>query len=135
VIAVDTSVLVDFFRGAETPGAQALERFERDGFPIAVPAVCCQELLQGARDRREWRKLERILSTQLLLVPQDPWACHLEAARIFFDARRKGITLRGTVDCLIAQLALEHDCALLHDDRDFDLIAEVRPLRLVPLDA
>jgi len=135
MIAVDTSVLVDFFRGVETPGTLALERFERDGHPIAVPVVCCQELLQGARDGREWRKLERNLATQRLLVPEDPWVCHVEAARIFYDARRKGITLRGTVDCLIAQLVLEHDCALLHGDRDFDLIAEVRPLRIVAVGA
>lgn len=135
MIAVDTSVLVDLFREVETPATLMLERFERDGIPLAVPIVCCQELLQGARDKREWRRLERNLSTQRLLAPTDPWSTHFEAARIFFDARRKGITLRGTVDCLIAQLVLEHDCSLLHDDRDFDLIAGIRPLRTVPLDA
>jgi predicted nucleic acid-binding protein len=132
VIVVDTSVLVDLFRGVETSATLAFERFEANGVPLAFPAICCQELLQGARDPKEWNKLERVLSTQRILVPSDPFLTHLEAARIFFDARRRGITLRGSADCLIAQLAIERDGALLHDDRDFDRIAELRPLRVAP---
>jgi predicted nucleic acid-binding protein len=51
------------------------------------------------------------------------------AARIFFDCRRRGLTVRSAVDCLIAQLVLEVDGVLLHDDDDFERIRTVRPLR------
>lgn len=129
MIFVDTSVLVDFFKGRETPGALRLEQLERDAVPFAIPAVCCQELLQGARDKREWNLLLGHLDSQRILVPRDAWATHLAAARIYFDCRQRGITIRSTLDCLIAQLVLEQDGILLHGDRDFERIARVRHLR------
>ncbi len=52
-----------------------------------------------------------------------------EAARINFDCRRKGMTVRSAVDCFIAQLVLEEDGILLHDDDDFEKIRSVRPLK------
>ncbi len=91
--------------------------------------MCCRELLQGARDQREWRLLLGTLETQELLVPADPWRTHVEAARMFFDRRRKGISVRSALDCLVAQLALENDGTLLHADGDYERIATVRPLR------
>ena len=129
MIVVDTAVLVSFFRGRRTPAASALRRLELDGTPFAIPAVCCQELLQGARDAREWRLLLSYLETQGLLVPADPWHTHVEAARIFFECRRRGVTVRSSVDCFIAQLALEVDGTLLHADEDYERIKTVRPLR------
>jgi predicted nucleic acid-binding protein len=129
MIVVDTSVLVDFFRGITTAASNRFARLENEATPFWLPTVCCQELIQGARDDREWRLLHDYLSVQRLIAPQDSWATHLGAARIFFDCRRSGITLRSSVDCLIAQLTLECDGLLLHDDEDFQRIREVRPLR------
>ena len=131
MIVVDTSVLIDLFRGRDTSGVAALRRLEADGMPLAIPAVCCQELLQGARDQREWKLLLGTLETQDLLVPADPWQTHVEAARIFFDCRRRGITVRSTLDCLVAQLVLENDGTLLHNDEDYEQIARIRPLRTI----
>jgi predicted nucleic acid-binding protein len=133
VIVVDTSILVDFFRERPTGGAAALDRLESDAIPFSIPVVCCQELLAGARNTQEWDLLSAYLETQNLLWPTDPWRTHSEAARIMFDCRARGITLRSSVDCLIAQLTLENDGALLHSDKDFDRIAKVRPLRSWPL--
>ena len=129
MILVDTSVLVDFLRGRPTEGVESLRRLERDGVPFAIPAICCQELLAGARDEDEWRLLLTYLETQDVVTPADPWRTHVEAARIMVDCRARGMPVRGTVDCLIGQLALENDAPLLHSDRDFDTIAAVRPLR------
>lgn len=129
MILVDTSVLVDFLRGRPTEGAESLHRLEQDGVPFAIPAICCQELLAGARDEDEWRLLLDYLETQDVVTPADPWHTHVEAARIMFDCRARGTTVRGAIDCLIGQLALENDAPLLHSDRDFDIIATVRPLR------
>jgi len=133
VIVVDTSVLVDFLRGDLTPAAKSLHELEERDTPFTIPLICCQELLQGARDEQEWKLLDEFLSTQRMLRPPENWQIHREAARIFFDCRRRGITVRSSVDCLIAQQVLEVDGVLLHDDADFNRIAEIRPLRVLDL--
>ena len=64
-----------------------------------------------------------------ILYPKASWASYAEGARIFFECRRRGIALRSTLDCLIAQMVIEQDGTLLHDDEDFERIKEVRSLR------
>ena len=131
MVLVDSSVLIDFFRGRSTPAVRFLSEIEASGEAAgwALPLVCLQEILQGAKDEREWKLLRSALESQEIVGPGDPLAVHLEAARIFFDCRRKGLTVRSSTDCLIAALALERGDVLLHDDADFDAIAKVRPLR------
>lgn len=129
MIVVDTSVLVDFLRGRSTPAARTLRRLEEEAIPFAIPAVCCQELLSGARDTKEWQLLLAYLETQSILLPGSPWHTHVEAARIMFDCRRQGIILPGAVDCFIAQCVLETSGILLHDDADFERIKSARPLQ------
>lgn len=129
MIIVDTSVLVDLLRGVKTPATARLRSLEQEGVPYVLPGICFQEVLQGARDEREWRFLEDFLASQALLVSLHPVLSHREAARIYFDCRRKGITIRSSVDCIIAQLVLEQDGVLLHDDDDFEYIRKVRPLK------
>jgi hypothetical protein len=121
-------VLVDLLRGRHTPASDRLRQLEATGTPYGIPMICCQEVLQGAKDEREWRTLRAYLGTQRLVVPLDPQAVHLEAARIFFECRRQGVTVRSTVDCLIAALVLEGQAALLHDDDDYEQMRKVRPL-------
>ncbi len=129
LIVVDTSVLISFLRGWQTDAALRLRSLELAGEPFALPVVCCQEVLQGARDEREWRLLDAYLGSQQLLAPDDPRSTHAGAARIYYDCRRRGLTVRSSVDCLIAQLVLDHSAVLLHEDSDFERIREVRPLR------
>ena len=84
------------------------------------------ELLQGAADEREWAMLADFLDGQdYIEASGDTWR---NAARIYFDLRRRGRTIRSPIDCCIAQLAIENDLRLLHEDRDFETIAEIRPL-------
>ena len=86
------------------------------------------ELLQGARDEQAWTLLVSYLDSQEYLEAQpDIWR---NAARIFFELRRHGGTVRSPIDCCIAQPALEHDALLVHRDQDFETIANVRALRL-----
>jgi predicted nucleic acid-binding protein len=131
VIIVDTSVLIDFLRGRNTLGVEQLTRLEEERTPFAVPAICCQEVLQGARDVREWNLLVEYLAGQLIVDPTDVWATHVASARIYFDCRRRGLTIRSPIDCLVAQLVLDEDAILLHNDEDFERIAKVRPLKLL----
>lgn len=130
MILVDTSVLVDLFRGRDTDAVAQFVVWEREGADLRVPAICAQELLQGARDVAEWRLLDAYLSTQALVVAGRGWTDHRDAARLYFDCRRAGVTLRGTIDCMVAQLAIALDGVLLHDDVDYERIATVVPLRL-----
>ena len=131
MIVVDTSVLISVLRGHKTSAVEQLRMIDRDRTPFYVPAICCQEVLQGAKDQQEWDSIYGNLSTQRILVPENPWETHVAAARIFFDCRRKGLTVRSPADCLIAQLTLENDATLVSDDADFDRIAEIRPLKIL----
>jgi predicted nucleic acid-binding protein len=129
VILVDSSVLVGYLRGRETEATGRLDRLEIENSAWGIPAPCVPEILQGALDEREWRSLHLAVRGRDIVEPVDAVDALVAAARIWFDARRRGLTVRSSVDCLIAQIALEHDAVLLHDDDDFDRIARVRPLR------
>jgi predicted nucleic acid-binding protein len=132
VILVDTSVLVPFLRGRETEATRLLARALAEDVEVFLAPLVVQEVLQGARDDRERRTLDAYLSSQSLVHPAHALAVYRQAARIYFDCRRRGLTVRSTIDCFIAQLALDHDLALLHDDRDYEVIRRVRPLKTLP---
>ncbi|MGH7335614.1 MAG: type II toxin-antitoxin system VapC family toxin [Candidatus Rokuibacteriota bacterium] len=132
MILLDTSVLVPFLRGRATRTTRFLTRVLEEGLDVFLAPIVVQEVLQGARNDQEWQTLDTYLSSQALIHPQDAAAAHRQAARIYFDCRRQGLTVRSTIDCLIAQLALDHDLAILHEDRDYDAIRRVRPLRTLP---
>ena len=129
MIVVDSSVLIDLLKGINSPATDRLQDLEREGVLFSVPVVCFQEVLQGVKDEREWSLVAEYLGAQDLLLSVDSVSTHRDAARIYYDCRRKGITIRSSADCLIAQLTLEHDGILLHDDDDFDRIQQVRPLK------
>ena len=129
MILADSSVLIDVFRARRTPPSDRLRDAVRDGIPYAVPLPCVQEILQGALDEREWALLRRFFDSEEIAESLDWHAAHVEAARIFYDCRRRGLTVRSSADCLIAAIALERRDVLLHDDDDFEAIARVRPLR------
>ena len=126
MILVDTSVWIEIFRDKtgnivsafqKTIGAKnyVLSRFNQ------------LELLQGARNQKDWELLEDYLSTQYYLeASQDTWP---EAARIYFELRRKNFTINSPIDCCIAQIALEHGAFLLHRDKDFEKISRIRSLK------
>ena len=132
MILVDASVLIPFLRGTDTVATRHLAQALEDDVPVYLTPIGVQEVLQGARDEQEWRRLDTYLSTQPLVEPEDALTTCRRAARIYFDCRRRGLTVRGTIDCMVAQLALDHDLVLLHDDRDYDAIRRVRPLRTLP---
>lgn len=123
---VDTSVWIDILRDRSGRKRARLEALI-DPRDVLLTPFCELELLQGCRDERDWSLLREYLATQDYLEPRrDTWAA---AARIAFDLRRRGRTVRSPIDCCIAQLAIENDVALLHRDRDFSTIAGIRPLR------
>lgn len=80
------------------------------------------ELLQGCSNEREWGKLSEYLEGQdYLETLPTTWRA---AARIFYDLRKKGLTVRSPIDCCIAQIAIERRVLLIHNDRDFETIGK-----------
>ncbi|WP_457576232.1 type II toxin-antitoxin system VapC family toxin [Desulfomarina sp.] len=125
MILVDTSVLIDFFKGNTNRPTNRLREIIRQQIPFGITSVIYQEILQGAASLTEYELLEEYLGSQRFFHPLDPVESYAQAAHIFFTCRQKGITIRSTIDCLIARIAIEHDLFLLHNDRDFTLMAPV----------
>jgi predicted nucleic acid-binding protein len=129
VIVVDTSVWIDFFRGAiSAKVAQFVALVEEDA-GIALTDVILTEILQGLRSDTDVRKVERRLAPfeVLRLESLDDFR---RAAALYRIARRQGITVRRTLDCLIASVCIRNDSALLHADADFDRLASCSTLRI-----
>lgn len=129
MIVVDTSVWIDVLN--EQGSSQALRCVEliEGGEPIALTDIVFAEILQGFRSDREARLVERHLKAfpMLRLDGLDDFAL---AAELYRRARRAGVTIRKTLDCLIAAPCVRTGAPILHSDADFDRLAECTPLRL-----
>ena len=125
MVLVDTSIWIDLLR--DTGGAKAAAlRKALNGEEAALTRFTELELLQGCADERSWLLMREYLDSQdYLEMGQASWPA---AARIYFDLRRFGRTVRSSVDCCIAQIAIDHDVPLLHRDADFERIAGVSRL-------
>jgi predicted nucleic acid-binding protein len=129
MILVDTSILIHFFKGLESEGSRKFRMVLERGIPFGINSLIFQEVLQGAVSEKEYLTLKKYLETQRFYHLREPIDSYAKAAKIYLDCRKKGITIRSTIDCLIAQTALENDLFLLHEDQDFDLMAKVIPLK------
>lgn len=124
-VLVDTSVWVNLFRDQTNSVARSVQAIVSDD-EIALTRFTQMELLQGALNEQDWFTLSSYLEVQNYLeANHDTWR---DAARIYYELRRQGQTVRSPIDCCIAQLAIEHRVLLVHEDRDFETIAEIRPL-------
>ena len=125
MILVDTSVWIDILRDKSGKVARVFRNRIKDDICV-LTRFTQLELLQGARNETEWKMLDKYLATQYYVeASEETWR---EAARIYFDLRRKGTTVNSPIDCCIAQIAMESGALLLHRDRDFSKIARIRPL-------
>jgi predicted nucleic acid-binding protein len=127
VFLVDTSVWIDFFKASANPAVQRLKEVLSAGVEIGVSttATILQEILKGTADEQQFFKYRSYFETQPIYLPRDPIRSAIAAARLYFDCRRQGITVRSSNDCLIAQTALEYGLILLHNDEDFRHMGKV----------
>ena len=129
MILVDTSVLIDFFKGVKNRASNKFRSVLLQNIPFGINSFIYQEVLQGAKSEGEYEDLQKYLVTQHFFHPKEPVDSFTRAARIYFECRQKGITIRSTIDCIIAQTAIEHNLSLLHNDNDFKAMAKVVKLR------
>jgi len=128
-ILIDTSAWIDFFRGVPSRENGLLKECLNRREHIFITGVIAQEVLQGIRDDSQYRTLREFLFLFSKIDTQ--FSDYVDAANIYRNLRKRGATVRSSVDCLIAALAIRHRLFLLHKDRDFTVIARHHPLSIV----
>jgi predicted nucleic acid-binding protein len=121
MMIVDSNTWADFFNGVPNPHVQRLEAALSEEEELAVIPIIITEVLQGFRTDTGFRGARRVLVSLPVIHPTVQ--CHVEAAHLHRSLRRRGVTVRGAVDCIIAQTCLDFDAELLSPDSDFEQIA------------
>lgn len=127
MILVDSSVWIDYFRGAPTPQANKLDAL-LGSEPVATGDLVLTEVLQGFGSDRDFNQAKKLL-TSLVVVDLAGRDIAIQAAKNFRMLRRLGITVRKTIDAVIATRCIESGFTLLYSDKDFDPFVQHLGLR------
>jgi predicted nucleic acid-binding protein len=122
-VLVDTSVWADFFNNHPSPEQQALADLFTSSAEICTCGVVVAEVFQGLRKEEGRARLSELFRDLTFLEPGGI-DFYFRAAELYRALRRRGKTIRSTIDCILAVLAEEHGCALLARDRDMETILE-----------
>jgi predicted nucleic acid-binding protein len=125
MILVDTSVLIDFFKNNNNKAVEKFSNILSRDIPYGINVFIYQELLQGCASEKGYHKLKKYLDSQTFYELHKGRESFAQAARIYHTCRRAGYTISSTIDCLIAQTALENNLALLHNDSDYRYIKQI----------
>lgn len=125
---VDSNTWADFFNGVPSPHTERLDVALQKEEDLGIIPIIITEVLQGFRTDTGFQRARRLLIS--LPVIHSTVDLHVRAARLFRSLRRKGVTVRGAVDCVIAQTCLDLEAELLSPDSDFEHIARHTSLRL-----
>ena len=129
MILVDSSVWIDYFRGTRNEQTDILDALLTSE-PVAVGDLMLAEVLQGFNSERDFNQAKNVLLS-LHQVDIGGTEIAIQAARNFRTLRLHGVTVRKTIDVLIATRCIESDLLLLHSDRDFDAFEKHLGLRVV----
>jgi predicted nucleic acid-binding protein len=127
VIVVDSSVWIDYFRGISTPEVQRLKLLQTTDVLVTGDLIVV-EILQGIQDDTEFDLVKATLES-LIVVHFGGLEIAIEAARNYRELRSLGITVRKTIDSIIATFCISHGHDLLYSDRDFDPFVQHLGLR------
>lgn len=125
MLLVDTSVWIEVFKKESHVHLEAVAPL--DEITLCLPIL--QEVLQGFREEGAFRTAREALMAFPMV--ESPMALEVfeEAAQLYRKARRAGLTVRSSVDCLIAVCAIRHNLTVLHHDRDFPMLAQISGLQ------
>jgi predicted nucleic acid-binding protein len=129
MILVDSSVWVGYFNGAKTPQTDWLDS-SLGNRSIIMGDLIMTEVLQGFHRDKEFR-LARDLLLELPFMEMGGRALALESAENYRYLRRRGVTVRKTIDVMIGTFCIHYSLPLLHDDRDFDPMSEFLGLKTI----
>jgi predicted nucleic acid-binding protein len=128
MIVVDTSVWIDYVNGVVTPQTNILD-IELESRRVATGDLIIAEFLQGFREDKQFQEAKDLMES-LEYYDFVGKEIAISAAQNFRNLRKKGITIRKTIDVLIATFCIEYGFELLHNDRDFDPMEEILGLRV-----
>ena len=138
MLLFDSSVWIDWLRGADTDAVRFVQERENHE-DLAITQMIYLEVLQGVSSDRQFAVTQRVLGAQTVLQPLCGLATFEAATHLDRRARKQGLTIRKSNDCLIAAMALEQGAVLVHNDRDFLSLAQVEEAPLMyprrPFDA
>lgn len=133
IVIIDTSVWIDFFAGQDTTEAGLLKRYLLDNVTeVALTDLILCEILQGIKNATQ----EKQIRHKLLALPifnTGGAELAIKATANYRSLRKKGVTVRGTIDCLLATYAIENDCFFLHRDKDYDAFEKYLGLKVCKL--
>lgn len=127
-VLVDTSVWIEFFNGSSSRYADRLyELIESEVVVWIVPTIL-QEIIQGFKSDNDFQIANELLQAYPV-IKADPIEAAVGAATLYRAARKKGVTIRRSNDCLIAWYAIQADVPIFHKDRDFDKLTGMCELK------
>ena len=129
MILVDSSVWIDYFRGVSNAPTERLDDL-LSSEPLAIGDLILTEVLQGFSDERAFNETRKLL-TSLTVIQLGGQEIAIQAARNFRALRSLGVTVRKTIDTIIATRCIASRYSLLHNDRDFDPFVDHLGLRVV----
>ena len=132
MILVDTSVWIDFLKGEKSAQRETLHRLIEADEDIAITEINVTEILQGIKSDKDFQTVKEYLLEFPIYSPKGI-ETYLEGARIYRECRKRGKTVRKTIDCIIAVICLENKLTLLHKDSDFDFIEACTDLKVLKI--
>ncbi len=130
MVLVDTLVPIDFLKGKNSNSTNKLVEIINQNIPFGICSFVYLELLQGVKDEKEFKLLDEYLSSQIFYHLNDNKKSYFKASKIRIICNKKGITIRSIIDLIIAQIAIDNNLYLLHNDKDFENIAKLTKLKI-----
>ena len=127
MILIDTSILIGYFKGIKGYPYDKLDDLIDQNISIGICNQVYQEVLQGAKNEKEFVILNEYLNTLDFYDLRYGKKSYENAAWLYFKCRKAGITPRSTVDLIIAQIAIDNNLLLFHNDKDFLQISQIIP--------
>ncbi len=129
MILIDTSAFIEFLNKTGSPFDREIESLISNNEETSVADIVLTEVLQGIKNDKDYEEVKKsLLSFPVYsLKSVDSF---IAAADLYRKCRKKGLTIRNTVDLLITQIALENDLILLHNDRDFNTLSKACHLKV-----
>lgn len=128
-ILVDSTVWIDFLKNLETPETEKLVELIQGREDLCICGFILTEVLQGIREEKQYVATKHQFDN-LIYLDDDKSTFEL-GATIYRNIRKQGITIRNSIDCLIAAIVVQHDVSLLENDRDYPFIDAHYPLNLL----